>query len=1007
MPPGHPPANYQTPFLIFHEHCTTTTRAVVEAQISVRRLEAFYAAEELDPDAVLHLPVATTGEHSRLSSAQSRESVVMARIREDGGGGSSEEEEQQGLMGARAANYSSKGSGNGSGSAGGGRGGLLASFNNASRFVPVRLLPSFSFASQARGGGREESRLDCVLDPLAISLEEDAAGDAAAFQQAPPSNEAPRRLYGATAEAQPSSSPTFAAENGAPDQHKLSWRRLQQQQRRLDDVQPHPERRVPRTVSIYVEGGSFCWVSPASAEKAAAAAAAAKRDDKSTTSRWLCCRRASSSAVTKAPAASSVTPSSQQPAPMPSAAAAAATASSAPRVILSDVSFAVPTGALCFVVGAVGSGKSSLCHALLGEMHRSSGLVAVRGRVAYVPQQPFILNATLRENIVFGRPWDVDRYAATISACALGPDIAILDAGDETEIGEKGINLSGGQKARVGLARAVYSDADVYIIDDALSAVDAHVGSTIFNQCFTQMLAGRTRFIVTHGLQYVRGASDILVLRDGRIVEQGSYGELVEQSRGPFLCSLMNTYHVETVQSLNTATSAASASAKSAATAAAASAPSSPPLAGTPSGMTSKGAALALAASSAPVPSSFPSTTGSAPPSDAVAVPVASARTAPLKKKSSLSAKKGATASSKGTTTATSDDSDERQPLASGNSSGSNKPDSSGGAGSGGGGFGVLSLIRNLAKGSQTTVETRVRGNVQASVYKAYIHAIGGWPVAITILLLFVAFQGASIGTSAYLSYWDSQAVGTRDENMRYLYVYAGISFGSLAVLIVLRYFAMFAGIRAARIMHDSLLHAVIHTPASFIDTTPIGRILNRCSQDVYVIDEQFPSTLSTFIGTLLSVVGTVVLIGVVTPYFLVGVLPMVGVYIYIQRYYVATSRELQRLDSISRSPMYAHFSETLQGTPVIRAFGDAARFIAKNARMLDTNQRAYFANTSANRWLAVRLETLGAIVVSSSALFAVLGRSSSDPAFPALAGEGRNTVLCLFLCMVIICLCV
>ncbi|KAK6056899.1 ABC transporter, ATP-binding protein, partial [Cooperia oncophora] len=168
-------------------------------------------------------------------------------------------------------------------------------------------------------------------------------------------------------------------------------------------------------------------------------------------------------------------------------------------------------------------------------MGKLRGIVGLHGKVAYVPQQPWIQNMTLRDNILFGKPFDRRRYNQVLSACALKPDLKMLANGDLTEIGEKGINLSGGQKARVSLARAVYQDSDVYLLDDPLSAVDAHVGRHLFEKVLGPdgLLRHKTRILVTHRLSYIKSADEILVLQDGRIIENGRYSELM-RNRGPF-----------------------------------------------------------------------------------------------------------------------------------------------------------------------------------------------------------------------------------------------------------------------------------------------------------------------------------------------------------------------------------------------------------------------------------------------------------------------------------------
>ncbi|GBM92933.1 Canalicular multispecific organic anion transporter 2 [Araneus ventricosus] len=202
---------------------------------------------------------------------------------------------------------------------------------------------------------------------------------------------------------------------------------------------------------------------------------------------------------------------------------------------LTNLNFRVKEGSLVAVVGQVGAGKSSLLAALLGDMVKWCGKVNVKGSVAYVPQQAWIQNVTLRKNVLFTQPYDEKKYKTVLEACALAQDLEILPGGDMTEIGEKGINLSGGQKQRVSLARAVYSDADIYYLDDPLSAVDAHVGKHIFEQVIgsTGVLQKKTRILVTHRISVLPEVDTIIVLQDGRVSEMGSYKELLAK-KGAF-----------------------------------------------------------------------------------------------------------------------------------------------------------------------------------------------------------------------------------------------------------------------------------------------------------------------------------------------------------------------------------------------------------------------------------------------------------------------------------------
>jgi ATP-binding cassette subfamily C (CFTR/MRP) protein 1 len=196
---------------------------------------------------------------------------------------------------------------------------------------------------------------------------------------------------------------------------------------------------------------------------------------------------------------------------------------------LHDINFAAHKGELACIVGRVGAGKSSLLSAVLGDMWKIKGEVVLRGKSAYVPQQAWVMNASVRENIVFGHRWDPQFYDKTVAACALRDDFAQLPDGDQTEVGERGISLSGGQKARLTLARAVYARADVYLLDDCLSAVDQHVGRHLIDNVLGPkgLLAGKTRILATNSIPVLMEADMILLLREGSILERGSYAQLM------------------------------------------------------------------------------------------------------------------------------------------------------------------------------------------------------------------------------------------------------------------------------------------------------------------------------------------------------------------------------------------------------------------------------------------------------------------------------------------------
>lgn len=200
-------------------------------------------------------------------------------------------------------------------------------------------------------------------------------------------------------------------------------------------------------------------------------------------------------------------------------------------LVLENINFTVKKGQLACIIGKVGSGKSSFLQSLLGDLWKMRGDVVVRGTVAYVAQSAWVTNATIRDNIVFGHRWNAQFYEETLHACALSDDIRSLPNGDQTEVGERGISLSGGQKARLTLARAVYARADIYLLDDILSAVDQHVGRHLINHVLgaTGLLATKTKILATNSIPVLKEADNIILLEDGHVIENGSYADLLRQ----------------------------------------------------------------------------------------------------------------------------------------------------------------------------------------------------------------------------------------------------------------------------------------------------------------------------------------------------------------------------------------------------------------------------------------------------------------------------------------------
>uniref|UniRef100_A0A8C2H4R1 ABC-type glutathione-S-conjugate transporter n=1 Tax=Cyprinus carpio TaxID=7962 RepID=A0A8C2H4R1_CYPCA len=539
------------------------------------------------------------------------------------------------------------------------------------------------------------------------------------------------------------------------------------------------------------------------------------------------------------------------------------------QATLDNINVMVPQGSLLAVVGHVGCGKTSLVSALLGEMEKQEGQISIRGSVAYVPQQAWIQNATLRDNILFGRPYVEQKYRCVLEACALTPDLEVLPGGDQTEIGEKGINLSGGQRQRVSLARALYSDADVYLLDDPLSAVDAHVAKHIFDKVIGPegALKGKTRILVTHGISFLPQVDNILVMVDGRVSEMGSYQDLLKQN-GAFAEFLRN-YSLEDIIE---------------------------------------------------------------------------------------------------------DDENPKKMSRRRRCSERKHPESP-------------TEKKELKVDKLIQAETTETGRVKFKVYWEYAKAVGPF-LSLFICFLYGCQSASAIGANFWLSEWtnDAQHNRTQDQVSMRVGVYAALGI-SQGVLVMFSSFTLALGkIQAARKLHQTLLDNKFHTPQSFFDTTPIGRIINRFSKDIYVIDEVLPSTILMFLGTFFASVSTMIVIICSTPIFALVIGPLALIYVFVQRFYVATSRQLKRLESVSRSPIYSHFSETITGTSVIRAYGRNAAFVLMSDMKVDENQKSYYPGIVSNRWLGVRIEFIGNCIVLFAALFAVIGKDKLSPGLVGLS---------------------
>ncbi|CAG8612654.1 13568_t:CDS:10, partial [Racocetra persica] len=563
------------------------------------------------------------------------------------------------------------------------------------------------------------------------------------------------------------------------------------------------------------------------------------------------------------------------------------------KFTLINLNVSFPANELSIICGPTGSGKTSLLMALLGEMdcldgsvflprtniESSNKLGGAPSGIAYVSQTAWLQNASIKDNILFGLSFDSETYSEVLRVCALDRDLEILEFGDKTEIGEKGITLSGGQKQRVALARAVYSQAKIIILDDCLSAVDSHTAKHIFEQCLMgNLMKNRTRILVTHHVGLcLRGAAKVVVMKDGRISAEGSVKEILAT--------------------------------------------------GLLDDVTFEGEELKTSVED-----------------------VIDAKSQKINK--------------------------------------------------------------NIREGDGRLIseETRAVGVVEWKYYKLYLVASGGFWYWLSVFLLFVVTQIIYVGQDWWVQEWTKayndiynqihQFATTiswsftsllldnlhhTTKNLALSYVSPPSLNHSLINRLSSAYYLFIGSLMASKKLHSDMLDKVLSATLRFYDTTPIGRILNRFSKDMETVDQNISPAVMFLLYSCFSTASVIFVISIVMPQFLIAGAFIAVIYIVIGAYYIAASRDLKRLESVSRSPIYAAFGETIIGVSTIRAFGAEKRLMKRILRLVDNNNRPFIFNWACNRWLHTRVDISGGLVGLSTAAIIVYNLSKGMD--PGLAG--------------------
>ncbi|GAA5817685.1 hypothetical protein MFLAVUS_011236 [Mucor flavus] len=628
--------------------------------------------------------------------------------------------------------------------------------------------------------------------------------------------------------------------------------------------------------------------------------------------------------------------------------------------LLHNLNAHFPNGEFSIICGATGSGKTLMMLGLLGEAVLLEGESfcprtpvsdnleedlsqtnwtsnmenwILDHAVAYASQTAWLLNSTIRENILFGLPFIKKRYNETLFACALDKDVAALDSGDLTEVGEKGITLSGGQKARVALARAVYSRARNILLDDVLSAVDAHTARHLYEKCLIgTLMKGRTRILITHHVGLcISGASYLVHLENGRINLCGSPEELeAAGTLGTILDEVLGSTeedHIETIEE--------------------------------------------------EVEKIDPQLT------------VAGSTSELLKR-----------------------------------------------------------AVVDKAPNVLVKEEARAVGHIQTRLYLLYLRAVGN-PFYWCIVLVFVfGSRGLDVTESWWIKKWvhaseianNSSMITTlassvvesaqylfmdqpnipsslennimpstttnrgyfglivdKKDNINgdqldmYLNIYIAITMTNIVVGAT-RFASLYYGtIKASKNLYQILLKRVLRAPMRFFDTTPIGRILNRFSKDFEYVDASVPNDLMYFVIQWLVILTSILTVCTVLPVFIIPMSIVTFLNIMIGKRYSAASRELRRMDSVTRSPLITHFGETLVGVTTIRAYGATQKFMNEMLTRIDENARPFYYVWISNRWVGTRFSFLGAAVNFCTGIFILLSLNYMDA---SLAGFCLSFVL-------------